>query len=67
MTDTQAARLLAVVREAVEHDAQAFVNDEDISGADLVEWFAHWRERALVAVRQATASPRVEQQQDLPF
>lgn len=35
----------------------AFDDDEDVNGGDLVDWFAHWREKAKAAVAKAEALP----------
>src|SRR5882757_943090 len=40
-----------IIDEAISYAAKAFDADQDISGADLVEWFADWRQRALAIVR----------------
>lgn len=49
------AELLEIVREAVDHWAE-FDNDDEVSGADLVEWFAQWREKAKAKIRKATVN-----------
>ena len=43
--------LESLIREAVNFEADAFNTDEDVNGADLLEWFARWRVRARAAVR----------------
>lgn len=39
----------ALLREAIDAWPQ-FDNDEEVSGADMVEWFADWRERAKLSL-----------------
>lgn len=39
-----------IIDEAISFAAQAFDDDQDISGAELVEWFADWRQRARAIV-----------------
>lgn len=41
------------MRKAVAHMADAFDKDEPVNGADLVEWFANWRNEAKVIVNAA--------------
>lgn len=36
----------ALIAEALAFEADAFENDEDVNGGDLLEWFADWRQRA---------------------
>jgi len=36
----------AVLQEAVEYLAHAFETQEEVDCANVVEWFAEWRERA---------------------
>ena len=43
--------LESILYEAVNFEAEAFDDDQDINGADLVEWFAQWRRRARAIVR----------------
>jgi hypothetical protein len=43
--------LESILHEAVNFEAKAFDDDQDINGADLVEWFAQWRRRARAIVR----------------
>jgi hypothetical protein len=43
--------LESILHEAVNFEAEAFDDDENINGADLVEWFAQWRRRARAIVR----------------
>lgn len=43
--------LETILHEAVNFEARAFDDDQHISGADLVEWFAQWRRRARAIVR----------------
>jgi len=45
----------SMIREALDYEAVAFDRDDDVNGADLVEWFARWRERARVAINPASA------------
>lgn len=49
--------LEALLDEAVNFEAEAFDEDQEISGADLVEWFAEWRCRARRVVK-STSPPR---------
>jgi len=42
--------LEALVREALAHQAQAFEDGKEISGADLVDFFARWRPRAKLLI-----------------
>jgi hypothetical protein len=42
--------LESILYEAVNFEAEAFDDDQDINGADLVEWFAQWRRRARAMV-----------------
>lgn len=37
---------LALLREAFDYEAEAFDNDEDVNGGDLVQFFADWRQKA---------------------
>lgn len=46
----QAPALHALVSEAVAAWGEPFASDQHISGADLVEWFAEWLERARAVV-----------------
>jgi hypothetical protein len=48
--------LESILHEAVNFEAHAFDDDQDINGADLVEWFAQWRRRAraIVGTRRPT-------------
>lgn len=43
--------LESILREAVNFEAQAFDGDQEISGAEVVEWFSGWRRRARRAMR----------------
>src|SRR5687768_10062646 len=36
----------ALLREALDYEAEAFENDTEVNGADLVDWFCDWRTRA---------------------
>jgi len=38
--------------EAVAFEAEAFDEDEPVSGADLVDWFAGWRDRVRTLLTQ---------------
>jgi hypothetical protein len=51
--------LESILHEAVNFEAQAFDDNQDINGADLVEWFAQWRRRARSIVRTNRPPPRV--------
>jgi|GEM_PF-2203699 len=46
--------LESILQEAVCFEADAFDDDQQISGAELMAWFADWRQRARVAVRSAS-------------
>jgi hypothetical protein len=35
----------ALLRDALAYEAEAFEDDEEINGGDLVDWFAAWRRR----------------------
>lgn len=48
-----APELLAALARALTYQAEAFDADAEISGADLLEWFAIWREAAKAAVAKA--------------
>jgi hypothetical protein len=48
--------LESILYEAVNFEAEAFDDDQDINGADLVEWFAQWRRRARAIVRTDRAT-----------
>lgn len=51
-----ASRDMAVVlQEALEAFGAEFEADEDVSGADLVQWFAEWRIRARASLGKAGA------------
>ena len=39
-----ARRMEELLREAVAFQAYEFAHDDDVNGADLVDWFASWRE-----------------------
>jgi hypothetical protein len=43
--------LESILHEAVNFEAQAFDDDQNINGAGLVDWFAQWRRRARAIVR----------------
>jgi hypothetical protein len=49
--------LESILHEAVNFEAKAFDDDQNISGADLIEWFAEWRRRARAIVRAQRPSP----------
>lgn len=51
-TITRAGEMLELLRQAVTYENKAFGEDEDISGADLVEWFAEWRELAITIIEE---------------
>lgn len=51
--------LESILHEAVDFEAKAFDDDQNISGADLIEWFADWRRRARAIVRAHRPSPDV--------
>jgi len=42
--------LRRLVREALGYEAEAFENDWNVSGSDLVEWFGNWRKRVTTAL-----------------
>jgi hypothetical protein len=42
--------ILDLMAEAIQRDEYAFEYDLPVSGADLVEWFAGWRARAMDAL-----------------
>lgn len=35
----------ALLREALDHQADVFDHEDEVNGGDLVEWFGEWRER----------------------
>ncbi len=39
-----------VIREALAYEREAFADDTEVDGGDLVEFFAGWRERAAEAL-----------------
>jgi hypothetical protein len=49
--------LESILHEAVNFEAKAFDDDQNISGSNLVEWFADWRRRARTIVRAHRRSP----------
>jgi hypothetical protein len=51
--------LESILHEAVNFEAAAFDSNQDINGADLVEWFAQWRRRARSIVRTNRSTPSV--------
>lgn len=42
-----------LLREALEHQARSFETSDHVNGANMVEWFAEWRERARAALAAA--------------
>ena len=44
-------RIKSLMKEALGYEAESFDKDEAVNAADLVDWFAAWRERAKAAVR----------------
>jgi len=40
-----------LMHEALDYEAEAFDGDAAANAADLVDWFAEWRERAKAVVR----------------
>lgn len=48
-----APELLEVLEDALDYRRDAFEGDESVSGADLVEFFSIWRERAKNAIAKA--------------
>jgi hypothetical protein len=51
--------LESILHEAVNFEAEAFDDNRDINGADLVEWFAQWRRRARSIVCTNRPTPSV--------
>ena len=49
--------LASKLREVVIFRADAFEADEEISGADLLEWFAEWRETAKALLESMEEKP----------
>lgn len=47
---TASKTMAELLQEALTAFAQEFDADADVPGADLVEWFVQWRERAKVAL-----------------
>src|SRR6266852_7507429 len=54
--------LESILHEAVNFEAEAFDDNQDINGADLVEWFAQWRRRARSIVRTSRPRPSVTEE-----
>jgi hypothetical protein len=55
----------SILEEAIRFEADAFDSDQDISGADLVQWFADWRLRArALAPSTLAASSRASTAQE---
>lgn len=48
-----APELLEALEDALDYRRDAFEGDESVSGADLVEFFSIWRERAKNAIAKA--------------
>jgi hypothetical protein len=44
--------LETILTEAINAWPQFDTSDEEVSGADLVEWFSEWRERAKIVLSQ---------------
>ena len=42
-----------LLSEAVDYASEAFDNDTEVNGADLVEWFADWRGRVQATLLHA--------------
>lgn len=49
----QAPAMLSELRALVEYEADAFENDTEINGGDLVEWFSARRARLLRLIKKA--------------
>lgn len=49
-----------LVREAVLYEATAFAGDAPVSGADLVDWFARWRETSRAVLETFGLVPEPE-------
>lgn len=43
--------------EALRYEAEAFDDDTEVNGGDLVEWFAEWRQRVKAALEPPPANP----------
>jgi hypothetical protein len=41
-----------LIREALDYEADAFDKGQEVSGANLVEWFSEWRTRAKEVVER---------------
>jgi hypothetical protein len=54
--------LESILHEAVNFEAEAFDDNQDINGADLVEWFAQWRRRARSIVRTSRPTSSVTEE-----
>jgi hypothetical protein len=50
-TVTMTNTIELLIHEALGYEAEAFDKDDPVNAADLVEWFAAWRDRAKSAVR----------------
>ncbi len=46
-----------LLNEALAFEAKAFDDDEPVSGADLVQWFAEWRGRVRTQLTQPLPPP----------
>lgn len=51
----------SLIHEALGYEADAFDNDQALSGADLLEWFAEWRERAKAVVMASGVAAEARQ------
>lgn len=49
-----APELLATLNTALAYAAARFAGDQPVSGSDLVDWFAQWRQHARSVVARAT-------------
>lgn len=41
-----------LIREALAYERDAFENDLSVSGANLVDWFADWRQRMSLCLQR---------------
>lgn len=55
--DRVAPQLLGACKAALAYKAEEFDGDQPVSGADLVEWFARWRQTVRIIVAATEPPP----------
>ena len=50
VTETPSRVLLALMSEALDYGREAFEEDDEVDGGDMVEWFLDWRTRVAAAM-----------------